>query len=70
MNGLITEEHVEENVLQILKSLDYDLIRGSNEEYLPGGSSALRADFKKVVLVDKLRSTLRNLFLLQFWDKI
>ena len=41
MKKLITEEHVEENVLQILKSLDYNIIRGSNEEYLPGGSSAL-----------------------------
>jgi len=41
MKQLITEEHVEENVLAILKSLDYDIIRGSNEEYLPGGSSVL-----------------------------
>ena len=41
MKHLITEEHVEENVLEILKSLDYNIIRGSNEEYLPGGSSAL-----------------------------
>jgi len=41
MKKLITEEHVEENVLDILKNLDYDIIRGSNEEYLPGGSSAL-----------------------------
>ncbi len=34
MKHLITEEHVKENVLEILKSLNYDLIRGSNEEYL------------------------------------
>ena len=33
MKKLITEEHVEENVLGILKNLDYDIIRGSNEEY-------------------------------------
>src|SRR3989344_4627846 len=52
MKKLITEEHVEENVLDILKNLDYDIIRGSNEEYLPGGSSALRLDYKDVVLVD------------------
>ena len=39
MKHLITESHVEENVLAILKSLDYNIIRGSNEEYLPGGSS-------------------------------
>ena len=38
MKKLITEEHVEENVLGILKNLDYGIIRGSNEEYLPGGS--------------------------------
>jgi len=61
MKHLITEEHVEENVLQILKSLDYDIIRGSNEEYLPGGSSALRSDYKDVVLIDKLKSALRKI---------
>ena len=46
MRKIITEEHVEENVLAILKSLDYDIIRGSNEEYLPGASSALRKDYQ------------------------
>src|SRR3989339_560319 len=61
MKKLITEEHVEENVLGILKNLDYDIIRGSNEEYLPGGSSALRSDYKDVVLVDKLRYALRKI---------
>jgi len=61
MKHLITEEHVEENVLDILKNLDYDIIRGSNEEYLPGGSSALRSDYKEVVLVDKLRYALRKI---------
>ncbi|MDP3917543.1 MAG: hypothetical protein Q8Q42_04645 [Nanoarchaeota archaeon] len=45
MKKLIIEEHVEENVLDILKSLDYTITRGSNEEYLHGGSSALRADY-------------------------
>ena len=60
MKHLITEEHVEENVLDILKNLDYDIIRGSDEEYLPGGSSALRLDYKDVVLVDKLRYALRK----------
>jgi len=48
MKHLITEEHVEENVLDILKNLDYDIIRGSNEEYLPGGSSALRQGNTKI----------------------
>src|SRR3989344_1862290 len=61
MKHLITEEHVEENVLQILQSLDYNIIRGSNEEYLPRGSSALRSDYKEVVLVDKLRYALRKI---------
>ena len=61
MKKLITEEHVEENVLDILKNLDYNIIRGSNEEYLPGGSSALRSDYKDVVLVDKLRYALRKI---------
>ena len=44
MKKLITEEHVEENVLEIFKSLDYNIIRGSNEEYLPGGISFLRLE--------------------------
>ncbi len=51
MKHLITESDVEENVLDILKNLDYNITRRSNEEYLPGGSSALRADYKDVVLV-------------------
>jgi len=34
MKKLITEEHVEENVLEILKSLNYNIIRGSNVEYM------------------------------------
>ncbi len=42
MRKLITEADVEENVLDILRNLDYDIIRGSNEEYLPGGSQELR----------------------------
>lgn len=61
MPHIITEEHVEENVLDILKSLDYKIIRGSDEEYLPGGSSALRPDYKDVVLVNKLRYALRKI---------
>ena len=60
MKKLITEEHVEENVLSILESLDYDIIRGSNEEYLPGGSQELRKNYRDVVLTDKLRYALRK----------
>ncbi len=61
MKKLITEEDVEENVLDILKSLGYDIIRGSNEEYLPGGRFALRSDYKDIVLVDKLRYVLKKI---------
>lgn len=39
MKKLITEADVEENVLDILRSLDYDIIEGSDEEYLPCGIS-------------------------------
>jgi len=61
MKSLITEEHVEENVLSILKSLGYTIIRGSNEEYLPGGSEALRSNYQDVILLDKLRYALKKL---------
>ena len=54
----IHESDVEENVLVILESLDYEIIRGDNEDYLPGGPSALRDDFKDVVLVGRLRNAL------------
>ncbi len=61
MKKLITEEHVEENVLDILKKLDYNIIRGSNEEYLPSGSQALRENYKEVVIIDKLKDSLKKL---------
>lgn len=34
MKKLINEEDVEENALDILKSVDHAIIRGSNEKYL------------------------------------
>jgi len=61
MRKIITEEHVEENVLGILNNLGYEIIRGADEKYLPGGSQALRADYKDVVIVDKLRYALRKI---------
>jgi type I restriction enzyme R subunit len=61
MQKIITESDVEENVLSILESLGYEIIRGDNENYLPGGSSALRGDYKDVVLVDRLREALRKI---------
>ena len=58
MPKAIHESDVEDNVLDILKSLGYGIFRGENEDYLPGGPKALRSDFKDVVLVDRLRSAL------------
>ena len=60
MKHLITEEHVEENVLEILNSLDYEIIKWSDEEYLPGGSQELRKNYRDVVLIDKLRYALNH----------
>jgi len=61
MPKAIHESDVEENVLAILEILGYEIIRGDNEDYLPGGRSALRADYKDVVLVERLRETLRRI---------
>src|SRR3989304_3586879 len=59
MPKVIHESDVEENVLAILESLGYEIIRGDNEGYLPGGLSALRSDYKDVVLVERLRDALK-----------
>ncbi|AFU59834.1 type I site-specific deoxyribonuclease, HsdR family [Candidatus Nitrososphaera gargensis Ga9.2] len=61
MPKAISEADVEENVLAILESMGYKIIRGDNEDCLPGGSSALRADYKDVVLVDRLTDSLRKI---------
>ncbi len=61
MPKVIHESDVEENVLAILDSLGYEIIRGVNEDYLPDGRSALRADYKDVVLVERLREALRRI---------
>src|SRR3972149_421659 len=61
MRKAITEADVEENVLDILESLGYEIIRGDNEGYLPGGLSALRSDYKDVVLVERLRDALKRI---------
>src|SRR3989338_11165610 len=58
MKKIISEADVEENVLEILEKLGYGIIRGDNEDYMPGGSKALRQDYKDVVLVEKLREAL------------
>ena len=61
MPKVISEADVEENVLAILESLGYEIIRGDNEEYLPGEHSALRLDFKDVILIERMRAALKNI---------
>ena len=61
MPKAIYESDVEENVLAILEDLRYEVIRGDDEDYLPGGRSALRADYKDVVLVEQLREALKGI---------
>src|SRR3989442_8591283 len=58
---VIHESDVEENVLSILEGLGYEIIRGDNEDYLPGGRSALRANYKDVVLIERLRDALKRI---------
>jgi type I restriction enzyme R subunit len=58
---VIHESDVEENVLANLESLGYEIVRGDNEEYLPGGRSALRVDYRDVVIVQRLREALRRI---------
>ena len=61
MLAAVTESDVEENVLSILQSLGYEIIGANKEEYLPGGSSALRDDYKDVVPVQKLMEALNKI---------
>lgn len=61
MPKAISEADVEENVLSILQDLGYEVIRGDNEDYLPGGRFALRPDYKTVVLVDRLKAALERI---------
>lgn len=61
MPRAIHESDVEENVLSILESLGYEIIRGDNEDHLPGGRFALRAGYSDVVLVERLRDALRKI---------
>jgi type I restriction enzyme R subunit len=58
---VIHESDVEENVLSIVDSLGYEIIRGDSEDYLPGGRSALRLEYKDVVLVERLREALKRI---------
>jgi len=58
---VIHESDVEENVLAILENLRYEIIRGDDEDYLPGGRSAPRADYKDVVLLQRIRAALMKI---------
>jgi type I restriction enzyme R subunit len=57
----IHESDVEENVLKLLDNLGYEIIRGDDEEYLPNGRSALRASFADVVIIGRLRDSLKRI---------
>jgi type I restriction enzyme R subunit len=61
MRKAISEADVEENVLDILEDLEYDIIRGDNEDYQPKGKFALRDDYKDVVIVERLRNALEKI---------
>src|SRR3989338_8953864 len=61
MKKAITESDVEENLLGILASLGYEVVRGDNEDYLPGGRLALRKGYTEVVLGEKLKNALRKI---------
>jgi len=61
MKKAISESDVEEFALSVLENLGYEIARGDKEEYLPGGTLALRDDYKEVVLVERLRNALRRI---------
>lgn len=61
MTKVISESDVEEFVLSLLEKLGYEIIKGNNEDYLPNGKYALRKRYEDVVLVDKLRESLRKI---------
>ncbi len=61
MKMAILESDFENFVLSIMESLGYEIARGDREEYLPRGTLALRNDYKEVVLVDRLRNSLKKI---------
>lgn len=61
MPKVIYESDVEEYVLFILKNLGYEVIYGEDENYLPNGIFELRKDYNEVVLVDRLRESLKRI---------
>ncbi len=61
MRNAVSESDVEELTLDILQKLGYEILRSSNEDYLPGGSSELRKSFNEVVLTERLRQALTKI---------
>ena len=61
MRNALSEADVEEFVLETLQKMNYDIIRGTDEDYLPGGNSELRKSFKEVVLIERLRHSLEKI---------
>ena len=61
MHNAVSESDVEELMLEILQKMGYEIIRGSNEDYLPGGSSEVRKSFSEIVLIDRLKQSLERI---------
>ncbi len=61
MKHAIYESDLENYVLSILESMGYEVVRGDNEEYLPGGTFALRSSYSEVLLVERLRKALQRI---------
>ncbi len=61
MRNALSEADVEEFVLDTLQKMNYDIIRGTDENYLPGGNSELRKSFNEVILTERLRSSLEKI---------
>ncbi len=61
MKKIISEADVEENVLDILKDLGYEIILGKNEDYLPGGNNSLRDSYQDIILENRLRNALKQI---------
>ena len=61
MRNALSEADVEEFVLDTLRKINYEIIRGTDEAYLPGGNSELRKSFKEIILTERLRRSLEKI---------
>ena len=61
MRNALSEADVEEFVLDTLRKMGYEVIRGTDEDYLPGGNSELRKSFNEVILTERLRQSLEKI---------